>query len=230
MSEYLDIIEIREIIASDVVNHIETCAREGIVSYLIIMTFPGSGKTTSAMMAIDKAGYNWIYIAPYHDVIKENLSYSKLREYEFIHLKGKKQDGVCVAEEYKQYAKMGISIEPFCETRCPYRHNGCPYYETKNKIESYPESWAGVHSHVSTYLQKFLYKIKYSDKQMFKHYDVIIIDEFPFQVLFNQVIIQRKDIDDLRNVINFMDSSPERDFVMSFLNELTLASGDIDIN
>lgn len=220
--------EIREIIANRVIEFIRECNNNGIIMYLIIKTFPGSGKTTSVMKAIDKNGYNWIYLAPYHDIIRENLSFSRIRNYEFIHLKGRAQEGVCVAKEYKELAKV-MSIYPFCETRCPKRHDGCIYYETRKRIETYPESWAGVHSHIAGYLQNFLFQIEYMGQQMFKHYDVIIVDEFPFQVLFNQVIVQRVDVDRLRDVVNRMDSTPEKDFVMSFLNELSLATGDIDV-
>jgi len=221
--------DVRESIANRVLEHIMECNRRGIKMHLIIKTFPGSGKTTTVMKAIDKAGYNWIYLAPFHDIIRENLSYSKIRDYEFIHLKGRGQPGVCVADKFKEYVKF-MSIYPFCETKCPLRYDGCPYYETKKKIETYPESWAGVHSHMTGYLKNFLFGIEYMDKMMYKHYDVIIIDEFPFQVLFNQVIIQKIDIDRLRNLINSMDDTPEKRFVMMFLNELSLATGDIDIN
>ncbi len=227
----LSIEEIRKLIAGRALSHIHECKREGIVQYLVVKTFPGSGKTTSIMMAIDKAGYNWIYLAPFHDIVRENLKFSRLRNYDFTHLMGKSQKGVCLSKDYRNYAKQGINIDPFCEIRCPYRHNGCPYYEAKEKIESYPENWAGVHSHVPTYLQKFLFQTYYNDKQMYRHYDVLIIDEFPFQVLFNQEIIKRKDIDDLRNVINYMTlDTKEKWFSMNFLDQLTLATGDIDIN
>ena len=221
--------EIREIISNRSVNHIRECDLEQIIQYLVIQSFTGSGKSVSVMKAIDEAGYTWMYFAPFHDIIKENLEYSKLRNYDFIHLKGKDQQGVCFADEYKDYLKMGVSITPFCETRCPYRHNGCPYYETKDLIESFPLSWAGVHAHIPTYLQTFLFSKKYDQRQMYNYYDVIIIDEFPFQCLFNQVIIQRKDIDDLRNVLNYMNDCDEKWFVMTFLEELALSTDHIGI-
>lgn len=181
------------------------------------------------MKAIDEAGYTWMYFAPFHDIIKENLEYSKLRNYDFIHMKGKKQEGVCFADEYKEYLKKGVSITPFCETRCPYRHSGCPYYETKDLIESFPLSWAGVHSHIPTYLQTFLYDKEYERRKMFNYYDVIIIDEFPFQCLFNQVVISKKDVDDLRDVLNYIVDCDEKWFIMRFLEELTLSTDHISI-
>ena len=139
---------------------------------------PGSGKTTSVMMAIDKAGYTWLYLAPFHELIEENLRYSKLREYDFIHFKGKAQPGMCLAEEFREYMDMGVNITPFCETRCPMKDTLCPYYRNKREIEEYPQSWAGVHAHVSTYLQTFLFEVMYNDERMFKHFDAIILDEF----------------------------------------------------
>lgn len=223
--------DIREIIANRAVNHIKDCEEQDITTYLVFQSFTGSGKTHTVMKEVDKAGYTWIYSAPFHDVIRENLQYSKLRNYSFVHLKGKEQEGVCFSKEYRKYAKMGLSITPFCESRCPYRHNGCPYYETKNLIEGFPHSWAGVHAHIPTYLQTFLYNIEYNNKMMYESYDVIIIDEFPTQSLFNQVIIQRRDIDLLREVISYMEEdSSEKEFIQLFLDELTLASGKISIN
>ena len=220
---------IREIIANRCVDHIKECEVNEFIMYLVIQSFTGSGKSVSAMKAIDEAGYTWMYFAPFHDIIKENLEYSKLRNYDFIHMKGKNQEGVCFAKEYKEYLNMGVSITPFCETRCPYRHTGCPYYETKDLIESFPLSWAGVHSHIPTYLQTFLFDKKYEKRKMFNYYDVIIIDEFPFQCLFNQVVISKKDIDDLRDVLNYMDDTDEKWFIMRVLEELTLSTDHIDI-
>lgn len=183
------------------------------------------------MKTIDEAGYTWIYFAPFHDIIKENLEYSKLRNYEFVHLKGKEQEGVCFVKEYREYVAQGINITPFCESRCPYRYEGCNYYETKDMIESYPLSWAGVHAHIPTYLQSFFFTKKYADRLMYNHYDVIIIDEFPFSTLFNQVIINKGDVDELRNVISYIKTDTDEKFVMSaILDELMLTTKNIDIN
>lgn len=168
--------------------------------------------------------------SPFHDIIKENLEYSKLRNYDFIHMKGKDQEGVCFSPEYREYVKKGISITPFCETRCKLRHDGCPYYETKDLIESFPYSWAGVHAHIPTYLQTFLYEKKYERRRMFNYYDIIIIDEFPFQCLFNQVVVSKGDIDHLRNVLSYMNDSDEKWFVSNFLEELSLSTDHININ
>ncbi len=231
MTEPQTIEEIREIIAGKCLNHILDCEVNDIVQYMVIQSFTGSGKSVTAMKRIDEAGYTWMYFAPFHDIIKENLEYSKLRNYDFVHLKGKKQKGICLSKEYRAFAKQGISITPFCETRCPYRHNGCTYYETRDLIEGYPHSWAGVHSHIPTYLQSFLYDVEYQNQKMFNYYDVIIIDEFPFQVLFNQEIIEKGDIDHLRNVIAYMTTdSDEKWFITQVLNELSLSTEHIDIN
>jgi hypothetical protein len=190
-----------------------------------------SGKTTSVMKAIDKAGYTWIYLAPFHDIIKDNLKYSKQREYDFIHLKGKDQPGMCLSEEYSNYAKQGLSITPFCESRCPLKDDGCPYYEIKREIETFPQCWAGVHAHVPTYLQSFLYDVEYEGRKMFNHFDAIIIDEFPFQVLYDQVIVSKRDINNVRDILEVMEEDTrEKDFMRSFLDELTLVTRKIDVN
>lgn len=222
--------EVRKTISGRAVNHIKDCDINDIVQHLVVQSFTGSGKSVSVMKAIDEAGYTWMYFAPFHDIIKENLEYSKLWNYDFIHMKGKEQEGVCFVDEYREYIKMGINITPFCEARCPLRHNGCQYYETKDLIESFPLSWAGVHAHIPTYLQSFLYDKKYEGKQMFRYYDVIIIDEFPFQCLFNQVIVNNKDIDDLRDVLNFMSDTDEKWFINRILEELSLSTDHIKIN
>lgn len=223
----LTIDEIREIIADKALRHIE----RGTQDNLVVQTFPGSGKTTSIMKAIDSQHYNWIYLSPFHDIIVENLKFSRLRNYEFVHLKGRKQPGVCLIPEYRELAQKGININPFCETRCPYKNEGCPYFRTRKKIESFPQSWAGVHSHVPTYLQTYFYNNFYEGSMMYHYYDVIIIDEFPFNVLYDQIICKRDDIDRLREVINHIEvDSEEKEVLQKVLDELTLATGSIDIN
>ena len=223
---------IRKTIASEALSHIRSCDIYGIRNEaLVIRTFPGSGKTTSVMEILDKSGYTWIYLAPFHDIIKENLLYSKQREYDFVHLKGKDQPGMCLSPEYREYAKRGLSITPFCESRCPYKNDGCPYYEIKREIETFPQCWAGVHAHIPTYLQSYLYDNEYENRKMFNHFDAVIIDEFPFQVLYDQVIVSKRDIDNVRDVLHEMDEDTrEKDFMRSFLDELTLATRKIDID
>lgn len=228
----LTIGDIRELIANEGLSHIRYCDITGTRnSSLVIRTFPGSGKTTSVMKAIDDSGYTWIYLAPFHDIIRENLLYSKQREYDFVHLKGKDQLGMCLSPEYSEYAKKGLSITPFCESRCPFKDDGCPYYEIKREIERFPQCWAGVHAHIPTYLQSFLYDNEYDNRKMFNHFDAVIIDEFPFQVLYDQVIVTKRDIDNVRDVLEQMsEDTREKDFMRGFLDQLTLATRKIDIN
>ena len=71
----LTIDEIREKIADRSISHIRECNADEIVQYLVIQSFTGSGKSVSVMKAIDEAGYTWMYLAPFHDIIKENLEY-----------------------------------------------------------------------------------------------------------------------------------------------------------
>jgi len=66
---------------------------------------------------------------------------------------------------------------------------------------------------------------------MYKYYDVIILDEFPFQTLFNQVRVIRRDVDLMRDVISQMEiDTTEKHIFSRFLDQLTLASGLIPIN
>ena len=75
MTEKLTIQKIRELIADLSVRFVNECSINRLRINQIISTFPGSGKTTSVMEAIDKAGYTWMYFAPFHDVIQENLHF-----------------------------------------------------------------------------------------------------------------------------------------------------------
>jgi len=227
----LDILNIRELIANRVITFLEMCERANQVRNIVFQTFPGSGKTTTIMKAIDDSSYTWIYLAPFHDIILENLEFSHIKNYDFIWLKGKEQDGVCLSDEYQEYAKRGINITPFCETRCPFHNEGCPYYETLNQIREYPQHWAGVHAHIPTFLQSFFFQYEFDRRLMFNYFDVIILDEFPFQVLFNQVRVSRRDTDIIRDIISQMTiDSPERQIFSRFLDQLSLASGLIPLN
>lgn len=233
MASELTIESIRKRIADESVQFVRRCElSKEPNSAFVFRTFPGSGKTTSVMKAIADEGYNWIYLSPFHDIIVENLKYSDHYEYNFTHLKGKNQEGMCLAKDYKEYAKQGFNITPFCEGKCPLKENGCPYYDIRNKIESEAPCWAGVHAHIPTYLQSFLFEKKYNRQKMYKSYDVIIIDEFPFQVLYNQAIVRGKDISELNSIIDEMDEdTKEKQFIRKFLEILwsSLISKDKEI-
>lgn len=225
----LSVEKIREIISTESLEYIKRCINDKVDHYLIIKSFPGSGKSTSIMKTIDENHLNWIYLSPFHDIITDNLHYSKLRNYEFIHLKGKNREGMCRVPQYRRYAKQGINIDSFCESKCPYRESNCPYYKRKEQVESFPQSWAGVHHHVPSYLQKFLYQIEYNGKLMINWFDVIIIDEFPFQVMYSQINITKNDIDKLRDVLSYMEECDELDFCMIFLDELLYQTENIKL-
>lgn len=228
----LDIHTIREIISNRALQHVRDCHIEDINEYLIFQSFPGSGKTTSIMKTIDEHNYNWIYLAPFHSVIKENIKYSNVRDYNFVHLKGKKQDGVCQIQEYRKLAKRGFNITPFCETTCPFKNSSCPYYKTLEEIETIPQSWAGVHSHIPSYLQTYLFGKEYEGDPMYTWFDVLIIDEFPIQTLLSQGDrITRHNINHLRDILSYYDGDNEaKDIIMNLLNEMTLATNTIDMN
>ena len=94
----LDILNIRELIANRVITFLEMCERANQVRNIVFQTFPGSGKTTTIMKAIDDSSYTWIYLSPFHEIILENLEFSHIKNYDFIWLKGKEQDGVCLSD------------------------------------------------------------------------------------------------------------------------------------
>jgi hypothetical protein len=166
--------------------------------FLLFQTFAGSGKSTTIMQTVDSYGYQWIYLAPYHDVITDIFEYSKIRDYRnWSHLKGKEQLGVCSSELMIEYLRKGIDITPFCMVKCTNKKE-CVYYKTKEEIEdpkgTLLRNWAGVHSHIPTYLQHFLFDIEYKGKKMMSHYEVLIIDEFPLGSLFDSIRVTQKDI------------------------------------
>jgi len=158
----------------------------------------GSGKTWNTIKTIEDRGDTWIYLAPFHTVIDENLRFSTLRNYNYIHLKSRAK--LCLILEYKRIAKYGIDIRPICETSCPLKDTTCPYYETKRKLFREACSWAGVHHHLKDFIGDFFHC--FLDRTpIWKFYDVMIIDENPINVLFENEYADSEEIAGLRDII-----------------------------
>lgn len=198
---------------------------------LIFNTFTGSGKTTTILKTIYEApdGFTWMYFAPYHKVIEENIELSDVIDFHnWIHLESRAK--VCLSKTFRKLAESHINIQPFCDSHCTLRDTKCPYYENLRKLREMPTCFAGVHAHIPTLLQTLLYE-KWNKRCMFNYYDVIIIDEFPLSTVYNQISITKKDIDYCRDVLELLQINNNESYVlMLMLNELSLATDNIGIN
>ncbi len=187
------------------------------------------------MEGIDDEGLQWIYVAPRHKLVEENLNNfdlsglpfaikrKKVRQFNFVHLKGR--DKLCLRAEVK--AAMNIyedAQESWCES-CEHRsHNTCPYYKMWAEIEKNKPRIACMHSHFHTRLfQDFL-------PANANYYNVVIIDENPFTSLFEEtsangfllteacsLVNQMEDVGDLKAILqnvlsNYMESEYKVDY------------------
>lgn len=170
-----------------------------------------------------------MYFAPYHVVIEENIELSNVLHYDdVIHLMGR--DKLCLSNTYREYAKKGINIQPFCENFCTFKDNKCPYYKNIRTLLEEPKCFAAVHHHIPTLLHQLIYEDVYGEK-FYKYYDVMIIDEFPTSTIYNSLSLTRKDIDYSRDVLQMTQvSGIEKDYIMNFLNQLSLATKSIGID
>jgi hypothetical protein len=178
----------------------------------------GSGKTWNTIKAIEDRGDTWIYLAPFHTVIDENLKFSTLRNYNYIHLKSRAK--LCLIREYKKIAKQRVDIRPICEYSCPLKDTTCPYYEIKRELFNNPCSWAGVHHHLKNFVGDF-FKVFVENQPMWKYYDVMIIDENPINVLFENDVADAESLGVLRGLIReFNLSHPHNERILDFLDFL----------
>lgn len=222
----IDIEEVRKYIAQNCLDHV----RHG-KGNLVFNTFTGSGKTTTVLDTIYKSedGFTWMYFAPYHKVIEENIELSKVFDiHDFVHLESREK--LCLSKDYKELAKKGINITPFCENLCPFKDKKCPYYENLKRIREKPTCFAGVHAHIPTLLQTLLYE-KWARRCLFNYYDVIIIDEFPSNTIYNQLAINKFDIDYARDILAMTGiTSNETHVLKMILDNLSLSTASIGIN
>lgn len=210
---------------------------DGPNRFLLLKLPTGSGKTTNVLHSIDELysfdRENWIYLAPYHTNILENLKMSPFRRYEYLHLQSRAR--VCIMPQWRAIADR-LNIRPICENRCPLREDGCPYYEARDTLFRNPQNWAGVHSHIPTFLKDFLcesyVKTEEEKTPMGDHYGVLIIDENPINVLFLNQKGNSEQIGRLREtIINLRVDHEDYDRVIDFLNFLIISYiGDRDLD
>jgi len=185
---------------------------------LLEKCYVSSGKTWNTIKAIEDRGDTWIYLAPFHTVIDENLRFSTIRNYNYIHLKSRAK--VCLIPDYKRIAKDRIDIRPICENSCPLKDTTCPYYITKRELFSNPCSWAGVHHHLKDFVGAF-FKCFVENQPMRKYYDVMIIDENPINVLFENELADAESLAVLRDlIVVFNLNHKDNERIITFLNFL----------
>jgi len=167
--------------------------------FLIEKAHVGSGKTTNTLKTISEMRDigNWIYLAPFHHVVDENLRDSVFHNYKYIHLKSRAK--VCIMPQYRELAERNINIRPICEGHCGAKDT-CPYYVTKKELYDNPQNWAGVHHHITEFLGEFL-DLWNNKKKMHTYYSAIVVDENPIKVLFINETADADHLGDFRDVL-----------------------------
>ena len=210
---------------------------------VLFNAFPGSGKTFNVLEMLMEIEHKFIYLGPNHEVINENLTFHGPRATEnndeiqdvhdymgaFVHFKGRRH--VCEIEEYRRLSSpppigYNMPIKPLCAT-CVMRDNGCEYYMAKWQIErENPPSWAGVHSHITTYLRSYL--LGAPDLTPHIHdFDVLVIEESPLPTLMEKAELSRDDMVLLDNELATFPYEPQvqveiiRDVIDFFLSHIT---------
>lgn len=178
----------------------------------------GSGKTWNTVKSLTDNQYQWIYLAPFHTVIDENLKMSTLRNYEYIHLKSRAK--LCEIENYQRLAERGVNIRPICESSCPLKDTTCPYYSLKRQLFAEPQNWAGVHHHLKGFLTDF-FSMWIDGWPMKYFYDVLVLDENPISVLFENEMTNGEQIGRIRDIIELLRiDHKDNDKIITFLETL----------
>lgn len=178
----------------------------------------GSGKTWNTVKSLTDNQYQWIYLAPFHTVIDENLKMSTLRNYEYIHLKSRAK--LCEVDDYKRLSERGVNIRPICESSCPLKDTTCPYYTLKRQLFQEPMNWAGVHHHLKDFMVDF-FSMWVDGWPMKYYYDVLVLDENPIKVLFENEMVNGEQIGHLRDIIEILRIDHKyNDKVITFLETL----------
>lgn len=131
----------------------------------------------------------WIYCAPFHKNIKENITDSKFRSYDFLHLKSRSK--LCTNPDAKVLFKQNYDIRGICES-CPDRH-ACEYELNLKKAHSDRPNLAITHAHLQTWLPNFLNR-KVDGELIGDDYDVLIIDENPIKTFMNVEEVHRSEL------------------------------------
>jgi hypothetical protein len=174
--------QIRKTIAKEVIDFIRNPTR----TCLVLKTFTGSGKTTTTLQAIDSEGMRWIYAAPTHDIIDENIKFSSHRSFDFLHLKSR--DKCCLNNDYKHLAGKGLDISFYCSKCGFFKEKMCEYDENNKNAYSKVPNLAITHAHIQNFLPNFL-ESNNSNRTIRGQYDVIIVDENPIKCFINETSV-----------------------------------------
>ena len=193
--------------------------------------FTGGGKTTKTLMELDKT-LRWIYCAPFHKNIKENVTDSPYRTFDFLHLKSRSK--LCTNPDAQLMFKMNYDIRGMCEKcvdklSCVYEKNLAKAYKDRPNL-------AITHGHLQTWLPNFLNK-EVAGEAVGEDYDVLIVDENPIKTFMCSEVVQRSDLfliysiakqakctDDL---CRFIELIMERTIDYGELSSLTLNRGKL---
>lgn len=176
----------------------------------------GGGKTTNTLKTLEDVGFQWIYLAPFHTVIEENIKFSQHQTYNYLHLKSRAI--VCPIDAYREIARENIDIRPICENSCQLKDTTCPYYETKRQLYATPISWAGVHHHLKDFVREF-FDLWCDNYPMHRYYDVLVIDENPINMLYDNFVANPEMLGQLRTIIiNLQLTHPDANKLIALID------------
>lgn len=195
--------------------------------FLLLKLPVGSGKTTNVLLKIEEMNLNWIYLAPFHTNITENLELSIHRKFNYLHLKSRAKE--CQIDMWRELAEKGVNIRPICENRCTLKETSCPYYAQREQLKQNPISWAGVHHHIPTFLKDFIYMRTNKNIPMRNYYDILVIDENPIAVFFINEKGNAAQLSYLKSIIRRLPiQHKDKRKVIKFINYLALSYLDYD--
>jgi hypothetical protein len=206
----LDLNKVRAEIAGRAVRFV---LLESNIHALVIKTFTGSGKTTSVLNAIDRAGMRWIYVAPFHKVIRQNVKRSPIRHFNFLHLEGRER--CCLRQELKPLIENGVSIGGFCDD-CNFKEGACPYFQNRRQAYREMPNLAITHAHIQTFLPNFLNHVV-DDHLIRDYYDVMVIDENPISCFLHQKQLTMSEIRYIREVFTLTGMPDELIQLMDYI-------------
>lgn len=202
--------EVREILSKKVKDFVSV-TNNG--STLIIRSFTGSGKTTTILKTLDDLQLRYIYIAPNHDVIKENLSRSNFRSYKFLHIKGRKK--CCLRKDLNHMLEKGLNIGYFCK-KCEFKES-CIYEINQKKAFKDKPNLGIVHAHINNWLPMFLNTETSTGQYIYEYYDVVVIDETPVNVFIPEMIISYNDLVAFRTCCREINLNKDIDSILQII-------------
>jgi hypothetical protein len=178
-----------------------------ITTALLLNAFPGAGKTRNVLRRIYELGKKFIYLASEHEVIEENVTLHDDVDFNFIHFRSRERE--CQNPEFHELAQMWrMSLRPLCDKVCTDRET-CPYYVNKKIIEERnPPSWAGVHSHIITFLGKYLRGTP-AERGHLADFDVLVLEESPIPRLMENRVLSLEDMGNVESEASQMQECHE---------------------